>query len=269
MDTHPIFVAWSWRHTHKVRNRAHIRRLNTFCPQTHSTSFPLSELVHRSAALTGESRSELGAAWTLLVHGWRQVRDDGAVQLPHRVVGASESSSTRIQKLQKFLFGAKRLRNNFVRYFLDILVSVIIAVMLIGLFVAETSGTVASGAVVSDTVAKISSNKCTVLDPTASYSSSFWNSDTTREAEAYVEGCYKATSASAGCNDFFNQSIAHVEATNDECPFRDNVCAKGDDMVMYFDTGNINANILGVNTPSKWAFRRRAACAPVMPNGSS
>lgn len=110
-----------------------------------------------------------------------------------------------------------KIRNlSLVQHF-DIVISTVLAFAFLGVFVAESSGSVLSAYIVSDTVAFVSPSTCSISPRFL-----WWNG--WRQAFAYSQNCYNSANEPAGCNYFYNQSIAYTEGAIDVCPFEGNVC---------------------------------------------
>ena len=195
------------------------------------------------------SHSELGAALDLMKGVWTLLKID-RIEL-----STTCSSSEERQTWSKI----GRLWNNFLRQPADILVSLLISAALVGLFVAQSSGSVLSASVVSDTTALLSSSKCT--DAEGADRGSF------SRAVTYVKQCYRVKDEADGCNYFYNQSIAYLEKSDQTCPFLAQTCALGRSSAMTFDTGFIDAKFLGINAAKRYQFRRKTSCAPLVPDG--
>lgn len=212
---------------------------------------------------TEESHSELGAAQELLVNVWEQLRAD-RIQLPFGSTTGT-ASVTRNQGWRTYLSGKlTKLWTNFLQHPVDIVTSILMSVVLVGLFVAESSGSIASARIVSDTTAKIHSSKCSIL-PFRGVKYPIYDPPIF-QASRYAQKCYDAPLGSEGCNDFYNQSIGFMERSNDTCPFSGNVCAQGRYSALTFDTGYVHANTIGLNVAQNFNFRRSTTCAPLVPD---
>lgn len=219
-----------------------------------------SILMNHNVITTEESHSELGAAHELLENVWKQLGAD-RIELPlGSTTGAA--SVTRNQGWRNSVSGnLTKLWTNFLRHPMDIAISIILSVILIGLFVAETSGNILSARIVSDAIAQIHSSNCSIVPP--------WEvkyDPPNYQASRYAQKCYDAPLGSDGCNDFYNQSIGFIERSNDACPFSGNVCAQGRYSALTFDTGYVHAKTIGLNVAQMFYLRRSTTCAPLVPD---
>lgn len=206
-------------------------------------------LSDRCAAIEN-SHSELGAALDLIRSVWNLLRA-GCIEL---------FSNNSPEDQGQTLINIRRSWKNFLRQPVDILMSLLISAALIGLFVAESSGSLLSASIVSDTTALASSSKCAPL-PHGSNLSPF------SRAAAYATKCYDAEHGADGCNYFYNQTISYAEKSNQTCPFLGQTCVWGRNSAVAFDTGLIDAKILGINAAKRFQFRREMLCAPLVPDG--
>ena len=81
------------------------------------------------------------------------------------------------------------------------------SVVLVGLFVSESTETILSGYIVSDSIALVLSDKCNFRPGIRTKS----------EALAYSQRCYDAYSGTDGCNAFYNQSIGYNQSLDETC----------------------------------------------------
>lgn len=195
------------------------------------------------------SHSELGAAMELIRGVWDSLRM-GRIEL-----STNRSSGGQRQTIQKLQSSWMR----FLRQPVDILISLAISAALIGLFVAQSSGSVLSASIVSDSIALASSSSCAAATDNSVSS--------LPRAVAYVTKCYHAKQGADGCNFFYNQTIAYTEKANQTCPFTGQTCARGKNSAVTFDTGLIDAKLLGINAAKHYQFRRKMLCAPLVPDG--
>ena len=131
--------------------------------------------------------------------------------------------------------------------------------MLVGLFVAESSGSVVSDSMVSDAIAKVDSSNCSLL-PLRLNKFPIYDPPSGQAARYAPLG-------SDGCNDFYDQSIGFTESSNDTYPFSGNVRGQGRYTALTFDTGYVYAKNIGLNAAQSFYFGRRTTCAPLMPDG--
>ena len=191
-----------------------------------------------------DSHSELGAAVDLIRGVWN------LLQIGRISLSTKHSLNYQGQRSSKI----RRFWNNFLQQPVDILVSLLISAALIGLFVAQSTGSILSASIVSDTTALVLSDKCDLGNFSPSRNS---------RALAYVKKCYHTRLGAEGCNDFYNQSITYTEKTNQTCPFLDQTCVLGKDSAIAFDTGFIDGKFLGINAAKRYQFRRKSLCAPL------
>ena len=196
---------------------------------------------------TQESHSELGAALALLLNAWKSLTS-GRVAL---LGDFNSSPSTRPGWRQ-----ISRLWINFLQKPLDYLASVLFSVLLIGVFVAESTGPVLSSNIIGDTIALVASQQC----------GSLCYSDGTKAFD-YSRQCYNAKSGKDGCTSFLNQSITFKESSKKSCPFAEEICAFKNVSAVIFDTGLVDAKLLGINSATQLQFRRRSACLPLKADG--
>ena len=137
---------------------------------------------------------------------------------------------------------------------LDVIFPLFFSVILIGLFVALSSGSVLSASIVVIRIAVSSSPGC---HGPGGYS------NTWERASGYSEKCCHAPNRTEGCNYFFNQSIVHTEKSPNFCPWKPESCTLCDNLIISFGTGNIFSNILGLNAAERHTLRRMATCAAV------
>ena len=113
--------------------------------------------MNHNVITTEESHSELGAAQELLLNVWEQLRAD-RIELPlvstTRVVSPTRSQGWKSYLSEKLT----RLWTNFLQHPVNIATLILMSIMLVGLFAAESPGSIASTRIVSDTIAKIHSS---------------------------------------------------------------------------------------------------------------
>ena len=169
------------------------------------------QFLHHNLAATESSHLELRAARELVEGVWEELRANQielSTELPmEQPIGmnAHRMSFTRIWK-------------NFHRQPADVVVSLLLRVTFVEIFVAESTGSVLSARILSDTVALVSLANCSVrpFDGCSSspsiiypggdaYTTSQHQTITYRTA-AYSQQCYSAPPGTDGCNFFYNQS---------------------------------------------------------------
>ena len=218
--------------------------------------------MSHNIAATRESHSELGAAHELLGNVWERLRPD-RIELP---LGSTSDivQGTRDQDWRLYLSERlAKLWRNFLQYPMDIATSILWSMILVGIFVAESSGSVASARIVSDTTAKIVSSNCSIL--TLRLAGRVIDLPA-NQALRYAQKCYNTPLGSDGCNDFHNQSIGYTERSNPTCPFSGDTCAEGRYAAITFDSGYVHAKTIALNSTQTFYFRRSTTCAPLVPN---
>ena len=133
--------------------------------------------------------------------------------------------------------------------------SLLFSIFLIGVFVAEFTGTIFSGSIVSDTLALVASKKCELLP-----------GNLRTEALDYSKKCYGTDPGQDDCNSY-NQSIAYSETSEGKCPFVESLCAFKNESGFSFDTGLLDAKYLGINSATRFQFRQRSTCHPLKTDG--
>ena len=148
--------------------------------------------------------------------------------------------------------------SNFCQRPVDYIMSVLFSILLIGIFVAGTTGSVLSGYIVSDTLALVASKQCDLL-----------RGNSGNEASEYSKNCYRTAPRQDGCNFFYNQSIAFTENFETKCPFTQRLCAFKNESGATFDTGLLDTKYLGINSPARLHFRQRSTCHPLKADGTN
>lgn len=228
---------------------------------------PREMLPGQTMDIIEESHSELSAALRLVVEVVRRLRPR---------IELSDESTNGVRKTTRHrcygpLASAWR---NFLSRPCDIVVSLLLSSAFVGIFVAGSSGSVLSAGIVSDTTALASSRHCFPPDDKPSALS---------QAASYSQQCYKKSRETEGCQHFYQQYIAYSEKAIHRCPLRYGGCAvqstaannnfpEGDignqgqsaarDVGVSFDTGFVESNVIGINAPKRYSFRRTATCAP-------
>lgn len=85
-------------------------------------------------------------------------------------------------------------------------------------------------------------------------------------ATSYHTSCYGNT-LSSDCQLFVHDRLPYSMIENDVCPFLGDVCLLGNHTAVTFDTGFIQAKLLGINSKRQLFFRRKSTCSPVVTNG--
>jgi len=199
-----------------------------------------------------ESRSQLGAARELIRGTSRQL-NPSRIELRDesldRSRGHHDSGNPRPWHY------IRRIWDNLLWQPIDVLVSIILSAMFIGIFVAEASGNALSANIISDTTAIPSTSRC--------YAPRERNWELKARAASYSDQCYGAAEGADGCNFLYSQKIAYTELANNFCPFAQHYCALPSEPAYTFDTGYVDARHVGINSLNKYFFRRTTICAPV------
>ena len=132
------------------------------------------------------------------------------------------SPSSRFVRFNKSTAWFRVLRHNLSYYLADTITALVLTIIFVGIFVAESSGSVLSANIITDGVAVSARENCAVTR----YSSWINNTDT-NTALTYVDRCYSASTAMNGCNYLYNQSISYTEVSDNACPFSGDVCSTG------------------------------------------
>ena len=94
--------------------------------------------------------------------------------------------------------------------------------------------------------------------------SDVYNYQMEARAADYAQNCYDAETAAdpIGCDFFYNSSIGFTTKSFDRCPFEPfELCRDGLYSAVTFDTGLVDANIIGINSETAHKFRRRTTCS--------
>lgn len=149
---------------------------------------------------------------------------------------------------------------------------VVITTILFGLFVAYTVAGIFSAKIASDKAALSSSTSCgiwtfnTKAGDEVSYRNDLNNHQKETRASQYARNCYNSPDPndSLGCNFFYNQSIAFTTKSHQTCPFESpELCLNGLYSATTFDTGYVDASVIGINSPATHKFRRKTSCSPL------
>jgi hypothetical protein len=149
---------------------------------------------------------------------------------------------------------------------------VVIATIIFMAFVAHTLAGVFSTRVATDRAALSSSKYCGIwmIDDRAGQEAAERDDllDYAKEYRAgqYAQNCYNTPNSgyANGCEYFYNQSIAYSLKTQQPCPFRSpELCYNGLYSAVTFDTGYVDASVIGINSPIRYQFRRRSICSPL------
>ena len=194
--------------------------------------------VDTNLALTNTSHTELSAAMSLFRKVWctlnmRSVEFQTSVAL-------SSGTGWRPSAVP-----IRRMYRNLIMQPLDIASSLLMSAAFIAMFVAESSGSVLSGHILSDSIALSNFPGCLKANRTDHQVNDVMGYND------YSERCYHAEAGADGCAIFFKQSIPCVEKANDECLLSDHSCLRGLHGPVTFDTGLVRPSFLGINTASR------------------
>ena len=155
----------------------------------------------------------------------------------------------------------------------QILTGFILVIIVFGIFVALTVAGIFSAKIASDTIALSSSVHCGIWEfnddqagDEASYRDDLYSYQKESRASQYARNCYNPPdpSDSFGCNFFYNQSIAYNTSSRQMCPFKSpDLCLNGLYSAITFDTGLVDASLIGINAPATHKFRRTTTCSPL------
>ena len=148
----------------------------------------------------------------------------------------------------------------------------LIIVVLAGIFVAWAAIGVISADIASNKVGLSSSQNCGIwhfdkdAGDEAAYRDDLNNFRKEERASQYARNCYNTPDAidTLSCGIFYNQSVSFVSKSRQKCPFPSSeLCWDGPYSAVSFDTGYIDASILGINAPVTHKFRRTSTCSPL------
>ena len=149
---------------------------------------------------------------------------------------------------------------------------IVIATVLFGLFVAQAIAGVFSAKIASDKAGLSSSQHCGIwqFDENAGGEAADrddrYNYQKEARASQYARTCYKSLDPTDpfSCRVFYNQSIAYTTKTHQLCPFASSeLCHDGLYSAVSFDTGYVDASVIGINSPKTHKFRRATSCSPL------
>ena len=170
---------------------------------------------------------------------------------------------------------------NLTRYSLDRLrrqtespaiVLVVVMTIFFGIFVAQLVASTFSAKIASDRAGLASSQHCGIwqFDEKAGKEAAdrddLDNYQKEARASQYARTCYNAPHPDDpfSCRIFYNQSIEFHTKTNQPCPFASSeLCSGGLYSAVSFDTGLIDASVIGINAPVTHKFRRTTSCSPL------
>ena len=149
---------------------------------------------------------------------------------------------------------------------------VVVTTVLFGLFVAQAIAGVFSAKIASDRIGLSSSEYCGIwqFDDNAGTEAADRDDSNNYRKEAragqYASNCYNSpdSASTLSCKIFYNQSIAYTTKTHQLCPFASSeLCLDGLYSAVTFDTGFVEASVIGINSPLSHKFRRSTTCSPL------
>ena len=170
---------------------------------------------------------------------------------------------------------------NLTRYTLDSLkkqtespaiVLVVVLTIFFGIFVAQLVAATFSAKIASDRAGLVSSQRCGIWQfdihagKEAADRDDLDNYQKEARASQYARTCYHAPHPDDpfSCRIFYNQSIEFNTKTDQPCPFASSeLCSGGLYSAVSFDTGLIDASVIGINAPETHKFRRTTICSPL------
>ena len=152
-------------------------------------------------------------------------------------------------------------------------IMIVITIVLFGLFVAQAIAGMFSAKIASDRAGLSSSQHCGIWQfnenagDDAADRDDLNNYQKEARASRYARTCYNSlglTDPFSQCRVFYNQSIAYTTKTHQSCPFASSeLCHDGLYSAISFDTGYIDASVIGINSPKTHKFRRTTSCSPL------
>lgn len=190
-------------------------------------------------------------------------RDDDAVGI---LDSAGNSRETIWRYVKVFIRGGKKQIES------PSTPAIVITTVLFGLFVAQSIAAVFSGKIASDKSGLSSSTYCGIwqFDPKAGGEAAdradMKNYHEEARASQYARNCYGSPdpTSTLSCRVFYNQSIAFSTSTRQKCPFSSvELCLGGLHSATTFDTGLVDASVVGINAAQTHKFRRVTTCSPL------
>lgn len=151
-------------------------------------------------------------------------------------------------------------------------IMIVVTTVLFGLFIAQAIAGVFSAKIASDRAGLSSSQHCGIWQFNENAGGEPADRDDLnnyqKEARAsqYARTCYNSPDPTdpLSCKVFYNQSIAYSTKTYQPCPFASSeLCHDGLYSAISFDTGYIDASVIGINSPTTHKFRRTTSCSPL------
>ena len=229
------------------------------------------ELASSNIDIIQESHSELSASLSITMNIMGRLRP--RIEIPHVPQGLNHNRSD--SALYQWSARAWTL---LLERPINLLMSLSLSVMFVGIFVAGASGSVLSAKITSDRVALANSRLCCPPERNMMGNKAY------NQAAPYSRQCYRQPFGAEGCGYLFQQDIAYTERAIKACPWRYNTCdtqnslsanidtlqkfnstsskSKIRDSAVLFDTGLVDSSIIRINSPRRYQFRRAAVCAP-------
>ena len=174
---------------------------------------PDHPLDHAMASTAG-SRSELGAARGIIINTLNQIFSRRV-----KLVTSSATPSTCYEGIRTCLRRlSKRIHSsweNLLRQLTEVIASLSLSMLFSAIFVAESSGSVFSARIITDTIALVASKRCFLpyyslkfdrknnhYSYNAGYYDAGYASIALRQAASYSQNCYNADRGKDGCNYF-------------------------------------------------------------------
>ena len=151
-------------------------------------------------------------------------------------------------------------------------ITIVLLTVLFGLFVAQAIAGVFSAKIASDKAGLSSSKYCGIWQFNEDAGGEradrddWYNYQKEARASQYARTCYNSQDPTEpfSCRIFYNQSIAYTTKTQQSCPFTSSeLCHDGLYSAVSFDTGYVDASVIGINSPKTLKFRRRTSCSPL------
>ena len=152
------------------------------------------------------------------------------------------------------------------------IIAIAILTGLFGFFVAQAIAGVFSAKIASDKAGLSSSKYCGIWQFNEDAGGEradrddWYNYQKEARASQYSRTCYNSQDPSEpfSCRIFYNQSIAYTTKTHQSCPFASSeLCHDGLYSAVSFDTGYVDASIIGINSADTPKFRRTTSCSPL------
>jgi hypothetical protein len=147
---------------------------------------------------------------------------------------------------------------------------IITTILFLG-FVASALAAIFSAKVGTDSVARSSSKHCGfwVLDNEAGDKAQdldeLYRLQNEARASHYARACYNkpGVMAPTACNFFYNQSIGFSTKSQQLCPFESAEICTSRYSAVSFDTGLVDASVIGINAWRTHKFRLKTTCSPL------